>query len=133
MRLTAVAQRSGSWWAVEVPEVPGLFTQAKRLDQVSAMVKDAASSLTGKTEDSFQVIVSVHLGGKLEEAVDAALDAANRLAEFQAKAATTSRVAARCLADDGLTVREIGEVLGVSHQRAHQLIGLKAERTGSRK
>lgn len=133
MRLTAVAQRSGSWWAVEVPEVPGLFTQTKRLDQVAAMVKDAASSLTGKPEDSFQVNVSVHLGGKLEEAVAAAVDAANRLAELQAKAAMTSRVAARYLAEDGLTVREIGEILGVSHQRAHQLIGVKAVRTGSRK
>ena len=40
---TAVCTRSGGWWAVEVPEIPGLFTQARRLDQVEDMVRDAAT------------------------------------------------------------------------------------------
>jgi predicted RNase H-like HicB family nuclease len=43
MRVTAKTQRSGGWWAVEVPEIPGVFTQAKRLDQVEAMVRDAVA------------------------------------------------------------------------------------------
>lgn len=45
--LTARCARSEGWWAVEVPEVPGLFTQARRLDQVPEAVVDAASLLTG--------------------------------------------------------------------------------------
>jgi predicted RNase H-like HicB family nuclease len=45
MKVTAKATRSGKWWAVEVPEIPGLFTQAKRLDQVVDMVADAAEML----------------------------------------------------------------------------------------
>ena len=32
MKVTAEATRSGGWWAVEVPEVDGAFTQACRLD-----------------------------------------------------------------------------------------------------
>ena len=45
MKVTAKATRSGNWWAVEVPEIPGLFTQARRLEQVAAMVADAAAML----------------------------------------------------------------------------------------
>ena len=33
MEVTAEVSRSGAWWAVEVPEVPGAFTQAERLDR----------------------------------------------------------------------------------------------------
>jgi predicted RNase H-like HicB family nuclease len=126
MRITAVAQRSGPWWAVEVQEIPGLFTQTKRLDQIAEMVRDAAATLTGEPEENFEVVVAVHFGGEVDSVVDAAREAARLLAEYQAKAAATSTKAAASLADEGLTVREVGEVLGVSHQRAHQLISKAA-------
>jgi predicted RNase H-like HicB family nuclease len=45
MDVTARATRSGTWWAVEVPEIPNLLTQARRLDQVEAMVREAAELL----------------------------------------------------------------------------------------
>jgi len=57
MELTALCHRSGDWWAVEVPEVTGLYTQARRLDQVTSMVTDAASLLLDQPEDSFTVTV----------------------------------------------------------------------------
>lgn len=41
-----MCERSDDWWAVSDPEVTGAFTQAKRLDQVPAMVADAVSLLT---------------------------------------------------------------------------------------
>ena len=44
-KVTAIAQRSEGWWAIEVPEIPGLFTQTRRLDQVDKMVRDAAKML----------------------------------------------------------------------------------------
>jgi hypothetical protein len=47
MKVTAYATRSGEWWAVRVPEIDGLFTQARRLDQVPEMVADAAMLLDG--------------------------------------------------------------------------------------
>lgn len=57
MKLSARAQRSGAWWAVEVPEIEGLYTQVKRLEQVEATVKDAAALLTGRPKTDFVVEV----------------------------------------------------------------------------
>lgn len=37
---TAVCQRSQGWWAIRFPEVPGAFSQARRLGQVERMVRD---------------------------------------------------------------------------------------------
>ena len=48
-QVTATATRVGSWWAIEVPEVPGAFSQARRLSQVAAMAADAVATLTGET------------------------------------------------------------------------------------
>lgn len=127
MKLTAEAERSDKWWAVEVPEIEGLFTQARRLDQVPAMVKDAAALLTGQPEDSFEVVIQVHVHNpSLQALIREALAQGAAAARMQAEASEKTRKAARCLAqDEGLTVREIGEVLGVSHQRAHQLIAAR--------
>ena len=35
------AVRSGGWWAITVPELPGVFSQARRFDQVEAMAREA--------------------------------------------------------------------------------------------
>lgn len=42
MKLTAIVTREGDWYAIEVPEIEGLYTQVRRLDQVEKMVTDAA-------------------------------------------------------------------------------------------
>lgn len=51
MKATANATRQGGWWAIEVREIPGLFTQARRLEQVPEMVIDAAATLGHAVED----------------------------------------------------------------------------------
>lgn len=58
-RLTVEATRSGGQWAIEVPEIPGLFTQAKRLDQVELTARQAASDLRGRPAEAFSVAVHV--------------------------------------------------------------------------
>lgn len=48
--VTARCTASDGWWAVEVPEVQGLFTQVRRLEEVPSAVLDAAALLTGRTD-----------------------------------------------------------------------------------
>jgi len=43
--MEVTATRTGDWWAVEAPSIPGLFTQARLLDQVAELVVEAAALL----------------------------------------------------------------------------------------
>jgi hypothetical protein len=61
MGYTAEARRSGEWWAVRVLEVPGAFTQAKRLDQVPEMAADAVASLTGEAPGDVASVMRVEV------------------------------------------------------------------------
>jgi hypothetical protein len=45
-----------------------------------------------------------------------------RTAKAQAEAAAQVRAATRELHDNGLPVRDVGRILGVPYQRAHQLV-----------
>lgn len=38
--ITAKAEHGDGWWVISVPEIEGLFTQTRRLDEIPAMVRD---------------------------------------------------------------------------------------------
>lgn len=118
MQVTAKAVRSGNWWAIEVPEVPGLFTQARRLDQVQEQVIDAAAMLD---VDVDSVAVVPVLPPAEQRLLEAAKEARASLAKAEVEASTATRAAIAQLRNDGLTVREVAEIIGVSHQRISAL------------
>jgi predicted RNase H-like HicB family nuclease len=122
VKVTAVAERSGGWWAVHVPEVPGVFTQARRLDQVPAVVADAIAALLDLIPADVTVELQPVLAPAVRERLSEARTARMQADELAAAAAENLRGVARALADDGLPERDIGAILGVSHQRAHQLL-----------
>jgi hypothetical protein len=120
---TAVCQRSQRWWAIRIPEVQGAFSQARRLDQVERMARDVVSLALEIPPDSFDVCVEIKLPadahGALERA--SALRHEAQLAVANANGATVA--AAGLLVDqEGLTMREAGRLLGLSHQRIAQLL-----------
>ncbi|MDR3069634.1 MAG: XRE family transcriptional regulator [Propionibacteriaceae bacterium] len=122
MKLTAKCHRSGNWWAIEVPEIPGLFTQTRRLDQVEAMVLDAVSMLDEQPEEGFSVTVVPELPGEIEAFIQDLKEAHSRLLKAEKETARINRAAAKKLSDEGLPLRDVGAILGVSHQRASQLV-----------
>ena len=124
MELTAICERDDGWWIVTVPTVRGLYTQVRRLDQVEAMVKDAASLYFEQPEEDFTVTVVPQLDAATMNAVSQAATAKDHLRASEDVVAATNRAAASLLANAGLTLRDIGSILGVSHQRAHQLISV---------
>lgn len=119
MDVTARATRSGKWWAVEVPEIDGLYTQARRLDGIPDMVRDAAELLGVEVGEIAVVPV-------IPEADQQALaDVRTHLAELeelQKRVAAESRRVAAHLHEAGLSVRDVGALMQVTPQRVSQLI-----------
>lgn len=121
MNVTAKAQRTGSWWAVEVVEHPGVFTQARRLDQVPSMVRDAVALVTTTNAQDITVTV-VPVVPEMDEMVRDARAARAAAEDAQQAASEKIRHAARSLVSHDMTVRDAGELLGVSPQRISQLV-----------
>ncbi len=118
MKVTAQATRSGKWWAVEVPEIPGLFTQARRLDQVVEAVADAASML-GHPQVEVEIVPQLSAGDLA--AIETAKARRSQLREAEAAAAAASRDAVSRLRADGLPVRDVAVLMGISPQRVSVL------------
>lgn len=117
------ARRAGKWWALEVPEVPGVFSQVRRLDQAEAMARDALATMLDVAPDSFGVKVEPALDDAAREVLDALARAKKELARVQRDAALAAQRAAVVLTrDDGLSMRDAGEVMNLSHQRIAQIL-----------
>lgn len=119
----AVAERDGSWWAIRVRELRGVYSQARRLADVEAMARDAIALVLDIAPNSFDVSVEPVLGSDIAELVDQAL--AGRLEAERAahRASEQLRAVVDRLAASGLTVRDIAHLLGLSHQRIAQVSG----------
>jgi predicted RNase H-like HicB family nuclease len=112
------------WWIIEVPEVPGVVSEARRLDQVAAMAADAIALALDTDPAGIAVDVCPQLDPQRRELVeDFAHDSQTaedaRGAAAQAAAQVRSDVAA--LIGTGLTAREVAQLLGISPQRVSQL------------
>jgi predicted RNase H-like HicB family nuclease len=62
VKVTARVRRSGAWWAVEVPEVEGVFTQVEDLADVAAMTADAVATMTGVDPAEVEVVTEIDRG-----------------------------------------------------------------------
>jgi predicted RNase H-like HicB family nuclease len=120
---SARAVRSGDWWAITIPGLKGVHSQARRLDQAEPMAREAISLFLDVPGDSFEVMVMPVLPAEVQADVDRARSVRGEADELQREAATaTARAARRLVKGARLTVREAGQILGVSHQRIAQLL-----------
>lgn len=116
------ARRSGGWWAIDAPAMPGLHSQARRIDQVEAMARDALALLLDVDPASFAVEVDLELPEAWARVVADARQARTDADAAEKTAQATVRGAAQTLLDAGLSMRDVGSIMGVSHQRVAQLV-----------
>ena len=121
-RYTVRARRSGKWWALDAEGLRGVHTQVRRIDQAEDMARDAIAGVLDIAPDSFEVVVLTEVPGTVRAIVEQATEARSQAARAQDEAAHLTREAARRLVEEGLTVRDAGVLLGVSHQRIAQLV-----------
>ena len=124
------AVRSGRWWAIEVPDLRGVHSQARRLDQVESMAREAIALTLDAPEDSFDVVVEPDFSslGGVRDAVETALRERERASAAQEAASTAMRHAVSEVRASGYTSRDAGMLLGVSNQRISQIEREPAER-----
>lgn len=120
---TVTITREDGWWMVHIPDLDGL-TQTRRLIDAEA----AARSWIVVTDDVAPSTVDIKIVAITVIGTDI-LPRQQNLAQLREDLATTERMLrehsvglARDLADADVPLRDIGRVLGVSAQRAHQLL-----------
>ncbi|WEV73695.1 hypothetical protein OZX74_07270 [Bifidobacterium sp. ESL0798] len=112
-----IVEADEKYWFLTIPGVGA--TQARTLSEVDTMARDLIEIMTG--DRNFAIKQEM----KFPEEVEAHLEAMKRYRE-QSKEANTlaaqeSRKAAKGLRQVGLTMRQIGQALGISYQRARRL------------
>lgn len=113
--------REEGWWVIDIP-VLDLATQARRLDQVESIARDAVATWLDVSPNSFDVLISPQFGEELTKRLAALRAERERAEQAQGRATAEARQLAMSLHAEGLKVRDIGHMLGVSYQRAQQLI-----------
>lgn len=125
---TAEVHRSKDWWAVTVPELDRVYTQAKSLSQVEAMVTEVIELVHDIDPDTFRVEVKVlaedFIGDQFEQFL-AARDEQMRAHELANMAAMS--LAKRLVITEGLTQSDAAAIMGFSPQRVSQI--LKSDET----
>ena len=104
-----------------VPEVDR-WTQARNLREIETMARDLIAVMEGVPTDSFNLHVDLITPEPVAAHLARSREFAEQAATARAAAAAESRAAARELHDVGVPLRDIGELLHVSYQRAHQLV-----------
>ncbi|AEF41921.1 HicB family toxin-antitoxin system [Hoyosella subflava DQS3-9A1] len=108
---------------VRVPELDEL-TQARRLSEVEQMARELIALANDSRISDVDVTVTVEVHG-LRDVIGEAMhirQVREQAAQLEAEAQELSRHLASELSKADVPVRDIGIVLGVSYQRAHQLI-----------
>lgn len=118
---TAEATRGEGWWVVQLREEPGLLTQTRRLDQIPDMVRDALELFPELESDPASAIIDVVVTGDLEAQAAYAREKTNAALKAREEANAAMRAAVKSLSERGLSLTDIGSMLGVSYQRAQQL------------
>lgn len=126
--------RDDRWWMITVPELNGYVgadgainlsdtTQARRISDVAGTAIDFICTVTDQKPSDVSVKIAVVVDG-IDVTARAAQVAADREEAVRLTAASQleARELARDLAAHGVAVRDVGDVLGVSFQRAQQLI-----------
>ena len=120
MEIKAKFERQADGWRVEVPQLDNFVTVAKRLDKVSEQIKDLAHDLTGEERCNVIIKVEAIMPGIICD-LETAQEKSREAMRLQEEASAEIRDVVSRMRDEGLTMRDIAVLLGVTPQRVAQL------------
>lgn len=109
-------------WCVTVPDVPGAFTHGRTLEQARKRAREAVAVMLDVDLDAIEIAADVALEPDVRAAVDAAQADRKALEEARLRATASTETAARILVDAGLGYRDVGALVGITPQRAQQIV-----------
>lgn len=119
--VTVSAEHSARWWILTWPE-GDLTGRCKRLEQAPEKLRAAIAARLELAPDSFVVDVEVELPDEYRAWAQTAEQLQDQAVTATRAAQTARREAAQVLAARRLTVRDIGRLMGISHQSVHRLL-----------
>jgi len=110
------------WWVASVREVRGCHTQGRTVDEARRRIREALSLFIDDAS-SVDLVDRVKLPASVAKAVRDYAKLRKRADAESKRAATAARLAVRLLQKGRLkmSARDAARVLGLSHQRIHQL------------
>lgn len=118
-------------WTVELAEEPRVHTWGKTVDQALTRIREAAAMWFETDEASIDLVPSPVLPKAILRTVEQAGRARAQARNADRLAIDKTRQAAVEIARRGISMRDAATILGISHQRVHQL--LAADATDQRK
>lgn len=120
---TVTARRTGDWWALEVPDVPGAYSQCKRLEQAADLAREAIALVLDKDEADIDVTVEPQLPDEMAELVDSIHQAREAMEKIVREAQQMQVTLIHDLVNEcHLSYRDVGQIVGISHQRVSQVL-----------
>ena len=120
MEIKAHCERQADGWHVSVAEFGGLATTAKRLDKATEQIRALAEQASGQSKCDIVVKVEAVMPGIICD-LEAAQEKSREAARLQDEASSEIRNVVSRMRDEGLTMRDIAVLLGVTPQRIAQL------------
>ncbi len=119
---TVVYERDeDGWWIVEVKEIQGCRSDGRTILEARRRIRQALE-LFDVDPEAVKLVDDIRLPALVRRALALAKEARERAESAQEEASSTATAAVKALTKDvGLSVRDAGDLIGLSYQRVHQL------------
>jgi len=125
MQISVQCERQGENWLVSAPELNNFTTIARRLDKAKDLVESRAREIYGNQICDVVVKVNADMPGIICD-IEAAQQKMLEASRLQEEASSEIRDVVQRMRRQGLTMRDIAVLLGVTPQRVAQLVGHEA-------
>jgi predicted RNase H-like HicB family nuclease len=108
------------WWVARIPKVKGCHTQGRSIAQARSRIREALAACLDSDVTARKAEFAEEI--RLPKAISSNVAKVAELTKVFKSLQRARTHAARRLSAEGISVRDAGEILRLSHQRVQQLV-----------